>query len=214
MLASKPASSLPRAYRAYADVISKEEAHKFPQHGPQDHAIDIAEGTTPPFGPLYNLSRNKLETLRQYIEENLAKGFIRPSKSSAGAPVLFVPKDGSLKLCIDYRGLNAITLKNRYPLPLISEALACKAPRSIRSRTFGSSTTLLGSRRGRNGRPRLGQGKAFLSTCLCRSVSSTPQLRSRATSIRHFGSTSTTSASPTSMIFLFIRRTRQSMWST
>ena len=62
--------------------------------------------------------------LREYIDDNLSKGFIRQSTSPAGAPILFVKKkDGSLRLCVDYRGLNRVTVKNRYLLPLISEAL-------------------------------------------------------------------------------------------
>ena len=79
---------------------------------------------TSPFGPLYNLPQVELEVLREYISDNLAKRFIQPSTSSAGAPVLFIKKgDDSLRLCVDYRGLNLITQKNCYPLLLISEAL-------------------------------------------------------------------------------------------
>lgn len=75
-----------------------------------------------PFGPIYNLSETELEALREYLDENLKKGFIRPSESPAGAPILFVKKkDGSLRMCVDYRGINKITIKNRYPLPLIAE---------------------------------------------------------------------------------------------
>lgn len=93
-----------------------------PDHGPQDLSLETTEA--PPFGPLYNLSQVELEVLRAYISDNLAKGFIQPSTSSAGGPVLFAKKgDGSLRLCVDCRGLNLITRKNRYPLPLISEAL-------------------------------------------------------------------------------------------
>jgi hypothetical protein len=67
----------------------------------------------------------KLKALREYLDENLPKGFIRASESPAGAPMLFVKKsDGTLRLCVDYRGLNAITIKNRYPLPLLKETLA------------------------------------------------------------------------------------------
>ena len=72
-----------------------------------------------------------MDTLREYIEENLRSGFIRPSNSPCGAPVLFVKKkDGSLRLCVDYRGLNKITRKDRYPLPLVSDLL--DAPRKAR----------------------------------------------------------------------------------
>ena len=62
--------------------------------------------------------------MKKYLEENLSKGFIRPSSSSCASPVLFAKKpDGGLRFCVDYRGLNAITKKNRYPLPLINETL-------------------------------------------------------------------------------------------
>ena len=92
-----------------------------PQHRPYDCGIDLQEGTQPPFGPIYNLSQNELATLREYLDENLAKNFIRHLKSPAGAPILFVKKeDGSLRMCVDYRGLNKIIVKNRYPLSLIS----------------------------------------------------------------------------------------------
>ena len=72
----------------------------------------------------YNMSPAELKVLDDYINEALAKGWIRESKSSAGAPIVFSPKkNGELRVCVDYRGLNAITFKNRYPLPLISELL-------------------------------------------------------------------------------------------
>ncbi len=62
--------------------------------------------------------------MKTYIKNNLANGFIRPSKSPAGAPILFDKKpDASLRLCMDYRGLNNLTIKNRYPLPLVGESL-------------------------------------------------------------------------------------------
>jgi hypothetical protein len=84
----------------------------------------LKEGLTPPFGPLYSLSRHELEALKEWLEENLSKGFIRTSSSPAASPILFVKKgDGSLRLCVDYRGLNEGTIKDRYPLPLIQETL-------------------------------------------------------------------------------------------
>ena len=121
---SDPTSKIPAEYQDYADVFSKTEAHKLPEHRPYDLSIPLQEGTTPPFGPVYNLSPLELDVLRKYIDENLRKGFIRHSQSPAGAPILFVKKaDGSLRLCVDYRGINKITIKNRYPLPLIPELL-------------------------------------------------------------------------------------------
>ncbi len=66
----------------------------------------------------------ELEILKAYIKNNLANGFIRPSKSSTGASTLFDKKsDDSLKLCIDYRDLNNLTIKNQYPLPLVGALL-------------------------------------------------------------------------------------------
>jgi hypothetical protein len=73
---------------------------------------------------MYPLSLRELVALKEFLEENLAKGFIREFKSLAGALILFaLKKDGSLRLCVDYQGLNAVTVKNRYPLPLISEII-------------------------------------------------------------------------------------------
>ncbi|UTT89704.1 hypothetical protein NDA17_007024 [Ustilago hordei] len=89
-----------------------------------DLHLELIEGGKPPQGPLYLKGPKEMSELRRYLDENLEKGFIRPSKSPARSPVLFVPKkDGGLRLCVDYRGLNEITVKNRAPLPLIEEQL-------------------------------------------------------------------------------------------
>ena len=115
---------VPPEYHDYADVFAKKEADQLPPHRPYDHTIDLEEGTTPPYGPIYPMSPTELQLVREYLEEMLGKGFIRASNSPAGAPILFVKKkDGSLRLCVDYRGLNKITRKNRYPLPLIGNLL-------------------------------------------------------------------------------------------
>ena len=88
------------------------------------HAIDPEESKQPPYGPIYNLRPLELKTLKTYIETNLANGFICPSKSPAGAPILFDQKtDRNLQLCVDYQGLNNLTIKNQYPLSLIRESL-------------------------------------------------------------------------------------------
>jgi RNase H-like domain found in reverse transcriptase/Reverse transcriptase (RNA-dependent DNA polymerase)/Integrase zinc binding domain/Chromo (CHRromatin Organisation MOdifier) domain len=115
---------IPAEYQEYSDVFSKAEADKLPEHRPYDHSIPLQNDTSPPFGPIYGLSEVELKALREYLDENLGKGFITASSSPAGAPILFIKKkDGNLRLCVDYRGLNGITVKNRYPLPLISEML-------------------------------------------------------------------------------------------
>jgi hypothetical protein len=115
-------SNVPEEYHEFAKVFSKEESDKLPEHRPYDHKIPLQPDTAPPYGPIYSLSPEELKTLRQYIDDNLRKGFIRNSQSPCAAPILFVKKpDGSLRLCVDYRGLNKITVKNRYPLPLINE---------------------------------------------------------------------------------------------
>ena len=107
---------MPLFKKAVADIL--------PPHWQYDHKITLKEGFTPPFGPIYSLSIPELKALRKWLDKNLSKGFIRASSSLAGAPILFVKKsDGSLRLCMDYRGLNAGTIKNIYPLPLIRETL-------------------------------------------------------------------------------------------
>ena len=84
----------------------------------------MIDGTNPGFGPIYSLSTVEQQALREYLDDNLQKGFITPSESPAGSPILFVKKkDGSLRLCVDYRKLNNITVKNRYPLPLIGDLI-------------------------------------------------------------------------------------------
>ncbi|KAL7281605.1 hypothetical protein ACG7TL_004922 [Trametes sanguinea] len=117
-------SGIPEEYHEFADVFSKSKADELPEHRPYDLKIELEPGATPPLGPIYSLSKVELDTLREYIDENLRSGFIRPSNSPCGAPVLSVKKkDGSLRLCVDYRGLNKITRKDRYPLPLVSDLL-------------------------------------------------------------------------------------------
>ena len=119
-------STIPEEYHDYADVFSKSEASKLAPHRPYDLKIDLEEGTSPPpISAMYSLSPTELETLREFVDENLRRGFIRTTSSPHGAPVLFSRNNnGSLRLCVDYRGLNKISKKDRYPLPLISDLLA------------------------------------------------------------------------------------------
>ena len=112
-------------YSDFADVFSPDLASELPKYtGINDHTIELVDGQQSPYGPIYSLEPVELETLKAYIETNLANRFIRPSKSPAGAPILFDRKsDGSLRLCVDYRALSNLTIKNQYLLPLIGELL-------------------------------------------------------------------------------------------
>ena len=98
---------IPEEYHEFLPLFSEVEASALPPHRPYDHKIPLKEGFVTPFGPLYSLSRPELVALKEWLDENLQKGFIRASSSPAGSPILFVKKsDGSLRLCVDYRGLN------------------------------------------------------------------------------------------------------------
>ncbi len=119
-----PATAIiPKEYQEYKILFEEEsDQEALPKHQSWDHEIKLVDGKEPTKQSIYPLSAEKLDALRQYLEENMRKGFIRESQSPAGYPILFVPKsDGSLRLCVDYRALNNITIKNSYPLPLIAE---------------------------------------------------------------------------------------------
>jgi transposase InsO family protein len=118
-------SQVPDCYSDFYDVFSKAESDKLPPHRSYDHKIVLEEERDLGFGPLYKMTTEELEVTKQYLVDNLDKGFIAPSQAPFAAPVLFVKKpNGGLRFCIDFRKLNAITRKDRYPLPLIDETLA------------------------------------------------------------------------------------------
>jgi len=115
---------VPERYKEFIDLFDLEgTTAELPLYSSFDHAIDLKEGAQPPWGPIYVLSEVELEALKEYLEGMLRTGKIRPSKSPAGAPILFVPKPHGhgLRLCVDYRGLNKVTIMNCYPLPLMNE---------------------------------------------------------------------------------------------
>ena len=87
-----------------------------------EFTIDLAPGTTPISNAPYRMAPIELKDLKMQLQEFLYKGFIRPSVSPWGAPALFLKKkDGSMRLCIDYKELNKMTMKNKYPLPRIDD---------------------------------------------------------------------------------------------
>ena len=118
-------AKLPQVYHKMVDVFMKSNADELAPHRKEDHEINLVPGAVPPYERNYRpMSEKELEAVKKYIDEHLAKGFIRPSSSAASSPVLLARKPGGgLRFCVDYRGLNALTIKNRYPIPLLNETL-------------------------------------------------------------------------------------------
>ncbi|KAJ9522386.1 hypothetical protein QJQ45_008324 [Haematococcus lacustris] len=108
----------------YADVFPSDLPHGLPPERSVDHRIERQQAKPPPARPIYNVSSSELAELKQQIGELLDKGFIRPSTSPYASGVLLVrKKDGSFRMCIDYRPLNRLTIKNKYPLPRLDTLL-------------------------------------------------------------------------------------------
>jgi len=121
----KPVEEIvPPQFHDFLKVFDKEASDRFPTSKPWDHKIEMKEGFEPKSFKTYNLTPEETKELDSFLEEQLAKGYIRPSKSPMVSPFFFVSKkDGKLRPCQDYRYLNEWTIKNAYPLPLISELL-------------------------------------------------------------------------------------------
>ncbi|KAI2661335.1 Transposon Tf2-6 polyprotein [Labeo rohita] len=116
-------SSIPTEYQDLLEAFSRTRATQLPPHRPGTAPSISSRGHTSQ-GMCFPLSQAESEAMHKYIQEELAKGFITPSTSPASAGFFFVKKkDGGLRPCIDYRGLNEVTVKYRYPLPLVPSAL-------------------------------------------------------------------------------------------
>ena len=117
-----PSNLVPSQYHDFLPLFTKKGADKLPPHRHDNHEIPLEADKKPPMGPMYSMSATELQEIRKWIEKNLSKGFIRAISSSCASPIMFVKKkDGSLRLCVDYRALNDITIKDRYPLLQIEE---------------------------------------------------------------------------------------------
>ena len=115
----------PDCVRGFESVFAKEDFDVLLEHRQWDHAIELIPGVEPKSSKVYPLSPVEQKELDSFLEENLHTRRICPSKSPMAAPVLFIKKkDGSLQLVQDYRALNSITVKNKYPLLLISELVS------------------------------------------------------------------------------------------
>ncbi|KAH6601590.1 hypothetical protein BASA50_001448 [Batrachochytrium salamandrivorans] len=120
-----PDATLPEEIlKEFSSIFDIEAATVLPSSSRYDFRIKLLPGFTPPHGKVYSLTPKEQVAMREYVDTNLKKGFIRPSTSPAAAPCFFVKKkDGTLRPIQDYRGLNSGTVKSRFPIPLISDLI-------------------------------------------------------------------------------------------
>lgn len=117
-------SKLPSWLHDQSDAFQPKLANELPPQRAWDHKIELMPGCNPPYQKNRPLSTRELAVVRRWLDDNLNKGFIRESRSRSAAPLMLAVKPGGgVRVCQDYRGLNNITIKNRYPLPLIRETL-------------------------------------------------------------------------------------------
>ncbi|GJX08034.1 putative reverse transcriptase domain-containing protein [Tanacetum coccineum] len=123
ILCTKTQKYMERVFSAFlAHITAKEDLPGLPPTRQVEFQIDLVPGAAPVARAPYRLAPSEMKELSEQLKELSDKGFIRPSSSPWGAPVLFVKKkDGSFRMCIDYRELNKLTVKNRYPLPRIDD---------------------------------------------------------------------------------------------
>ena len=122
--ADEAPTEMQNKYTNFADVFLPKLAMELPKYGISNHAIELIDYWQPPYGLIYSLEHVELEILKAYIKNNLANSFIKPSKSPAKASFFFHKKlDSSLKLYVDYWGLNNLVIKNWYPLFLVEKSL-------------------------------------------------------------------------------------------
>ena len=117
--------TIPREFKDLIRAFSKANLNKLPPYRPYDYKIKLIKDVPLGYHPLYHQTVEELRTLKDYLIDNLDKGFIEHSSAPFASPILFVKKpSGGLRFCIDYRKLNELTEKDRYPLPLLDETLA------------------------------------------------------------------------------------------
>jgi hypothetical protein len=117
-------AKVPECYHDLLQAFLPAGADILPPRRSYDHKIELLPGSALPYSKARPMSYLELKVVKRWLDDSLQKGWVRPSNSSAAAPVLLARKPGGgVRICVDYRGLNNITLKNRYPIPLIRETL-------------------------------------------------------------------------------------------
>ena len=116
-------NKVPEVYIEFIPIMTAEMAEVLPEYSVYNHAIDLKDGTIPLWGPIYPLNETELEELQKWLKKMTEMGAVRQSKSACSSPMLFFPRGHSrgLRLCIDYRGIDKITVSNRKPLPNMDE---------------------------------------------------------------------------------------------
>lgn len=113
---------VPKEYQDLMGVFSEEECNTPPSHCPTDCATEFIPGAKLPKPNIYSMTPKEMRELREYIDMNLAQEFIQPAKSRVAAPILFKEKkDGSMRLFMDFREINAVCVENTYLLPLMKD---------------------------------------------------------------------------------------------
>src|SRR5438309_11725673 len=121
---TKIKETVPKNFWKYMDVFSKVTLTHMPLRKPWDHGIDLKLDFIPKKGHIIPISNEELKEISVFVKDQLAKGYICPSKSLQTSPVFFIPKkDGKKRMVTDYRYLNKGTICNNYPLPLISQLI-------------------------------------------------------------------------------------------
>ena len=121
-LSSHIQHAMHKLLKDYDDVFPTDLPAGLPPERAVTHGIDLIPGSKPISKPPYRLNASEASEVERQLEDYVQRGFIRPSSSPWASPILLVKKkDGSMRMCVDYRGVNAITIKNKYPLPRVDE---------------------------------------------------------------------------------------------
>jgi len=145
---------VPKRFHQWLKVFGKVESERMPVRKVWDHAIDLKEEFKVSKTKVYPLSRNKRDEVQEFVKEYLWKGYIRPTKSQQTLPVFFVEKnDGGKQMVIDYCKLNRQTVKNNYPLPLITNLVDAMGSKRVFTKwTCNGATTTSELRKVMSGR--------------------------------------------------------------
>jgi hypothetical protein len=148
----------------FPDVMPEDLPEDLPSRRWVDHAIKVMPRVAPPAEAPYRMSHEELKELKVQLEELLAKGYIKPNKSPYGAPVLFVhKKDGTLRMCVDYRALNRATVKTGILcLASMIYLTVSQEPKFLIELIYVRGITKLGLRKGTKKRPLVAQGMAHM----------------------------------------------------